>query len=157
MVVTVTGQVYDPGAPLAAYDVHRAMAADLVISTSLHKTLKNILKEQMAYYVRVSGGTRIIIVTNERVLEIVSAPGTPEGFTTNLTLVSGNAPCLLLPLLVAASTPVFFAWLFILTDSPRALAVCLQTSTSCSRTRRPPSRSRSARAPQRRTRTRRRF
>merc|ERR1711871_1198292 len=60
--------VYDANAPLSPYDVRKALAVELVVKNSLHKTLANQMKEKLLEYVTVDSGTKYLLLTDQRVM-----------------------------------------------------------------------------------------
>ena len=93
--------VYDAKAPLSSYDVHKAVASQLVVKHSLvgppppshllaaatpdggtrfcwqHKTLANQMKEKLLDYVRVDGDSQVFLLTDQRVVIVSSDEGKP--------------------------------------------------------------------------------
>jgi hypothetical protein len=62
--------VYDPKAPLTTYDIHKALASDMVIKHSLHKTFANQMKEKLMDYVKIESGAKFFLLTDQRVMII---------------------------------------------------------------------------------------
>lgn len=60
------------------YDVRKALAVELVVSNSLHKTLANQMKEKLLEYATVNSGTKYFLLTDQRVM-IVDPDATEAG------------------------------------------------------------------------------
>ena len=53
-----------------SYDIRKALAAELVVKYSLHKTLANQIKEKLLDYVHIDSGTKFFLLTDQRVMVV---------------------------------------------------------------------------------------
>lgn len=86
--------VYDPKAPLSSYDIHKALALDMVIRHSLHKTFANQMKEKLMDCVKIESGAKAFLLTDQRVM-IIAVDAGIDATPTSIPLhrAFSESPC----------------------------------------------------------------
>jgi hypothetical protein len=99
------------------YDIHKALASELVVKHSLHKTLANQMKEKLLDYVRIESGAKFFLLTDQRVM-IIDPDDSEGGGPLSIPLHRTQSPATA----IASVLPI----------STRAIACCLSARDTAS-------------------------